>query len=270
LATMSGTVDSVIVGGFDNHTVWMTDAAVPFQVYVDSRTGVASADWSGLIGTSVRVVGVIGNDDRNTPAARLELRGPADYFPSTTTITDIASARGMVGNTVTIEGVVTWDVDFDTRVYFFQDASGGITVFDTNVEPAVQVGDRIRVTGDVSTFRSEVQLNPVTAVTVLGQEAVPFPRGVTAAEINAGMFQGELVTIAGTVDSLQNPSFDNQLVFLTDGNGVTFTVYGDGRTGQGLGDWTIGASVRVTGVLGTDDRNTPAARVEIRSPADVR
>lgn len=271
LVTLSGTVDSVLVLSFDNHTVWLHDGSnVDFHAYVDSRTGVGSADWAGMTGQAVQLVGVIGNDDRDTPAARVELRGSGDFYPTTTMITDIASARGQVGDTVTVEGVVTWDVDFDSRVWFFQDDAGGLTVFYSAGDTAITQGDRVRVTGEVSTFRSEVQVSPVLSVQRIGTEAVPFPRGVTAAEINAGMYQGELVTIAGTVDSLQTFSFDNHLVFLTDGNGATFTVYGDSRTGQGSSDWTVGALVQVTGVLGNDDRDTPQQRVEIRSPADVR
>jgi DNA/RNA endonuclease YhcR with UshA esterase domain len=176
----------------------------------------------------------------------------------------------MIGATLTVEGVVTWDVDFDDRIWFFQDATGGFTVFFSAGDATIVQGDRVRVTGDISEFRSEVQVSPVTTVERVGTEAVPFPRGVTAAEVNAGNFQGELVTIAGTVDSLQVQSFDNHLVFLTDGNGDVFTAYGDSRTGQGSADWTIAATVQVTGVLGNDDRNTPQQRVEIRSPADVR
>ncbi len=44
----------------------------------------------------------------------------------------------------------------------------------------------------------------------------------------------------------------------------------DSRNGVASADWTVGAAVTLTGVLGTDDRNTPAARLEIRDSQDIQ
>jgi uncharacterized protein YdeI (BOF family) len=269
LATIEGTVDSVLVlNSFDTHLTWLTDGAgTEFTAYADNRTGIASTDWA--VGTTMVVRGVLGTDDRNSPAARIEPRDPNDMIagPAPSTILDARAQAA--GTSVTVEGVVTWQQQWDARVYYFQDATGGVSTFDS-AEPALQRGDRIRITGDVGAFRSEVQLSPVTALTVLGQEAVPAPRAVTGAEINAGQYQGELVTASGTVDSLQVFSFDNHLVWLTDGESTVFTAYIDSRNGVASADWTTGVSVTLTGILAIDDRNTPAARLEPRDPSDIQ
>ena len=105
---------------------------------------------------------------------------------------------------------------------------------------------------------------------MIGQEALPAPRSVTGAEINAGQFQGELASIGGTVDSVQVFSFDNHMVFLTDGNGDTFTAYVDSRNGIASTDWTVGQMMTLIGVLATDDRDTLAERLELRDPSDIQ
>ncbi len=266
LVTIAGTVDSIQVLRFDNHNVFFTDGlGVTFSVFVDSRIGLGSADWT--VGEMFQMTGVLTTDDRDALPRRIEMRSPSDRAMGVV-ITTIAAARGMMG-TVTVEGVVTFtapDRDLNTRFYYFQDATGGITTFDGS-RPALQRGDRVRVQGDVGAFRGEIQIS-VASVEVVGQEAVPTPRAVTAAEINAGEHQGELVTIAGAVDSLQVFNFDNHNVFFTDGAGETFAAYVDSRIGLGSADWMVGEMVQVVGVLTTDDRDALPTRIELRDPLD--
>ncbi len=126
--------------------------------------------------------------------------------------------------------------------------------------------------GSVGAFRGEVQMSP-TAVRIVESGFAPPPRTVTAAEINAGLFQGELVTVSATVDSLTADGFDNQTVFLGDGAGETFLVFGDSRSGVASTSWTVGAETIVSGVLGTDDRisNFPLPhRIEVRDLSDLQ
>jgi len=109
----------------------------------------------------------------------------------------------------------------------------------------------------------------VTAVTVLGQEAVPAAREVTGAEINAGSFQGELVTITAMVDSVLVLSFDNQRVFFTDDDGTVFNAYVDSRNGVASTTWTEGIAATVRGVLATDDRQGLPYQLEPRDDTDI-
>lgn len=270
LIVIDGTVDSLQVFSFDNHNVWLSDAAGDDAfVFVDSRVGVGSADWT--VGALYAVTGVLSTDNRNAAFPyRVELRGPADMVLGGSSV-DIADARTMSGDDVTVEGVVTWQQQWDSRVYYFQDATGGITTFDFGNIPLAR-GDVIRVRGTVGAFRGEIQLSPVSSRAIVSPGTSPAARAVTAPEIMGGLFQGELVTITGTVDSMTVDGFDNASVYLSDGNGDDFLVFTDSRTGVASTVWTVGNSYTVSGVLTTDDRfvpAVPAARLETRDAADI-
>ena len=266
LVSVDGVVQSVEVLSFGNQLVTLEDGeGTVFTVFADSRTGVEADSWSE--GETFGVTGVVGTDSRNDPASRVEVRSPEDVQRGGSSV-DIATARENVGATVVVEGIVTWAPGYDDRVIFFQDETGGISVFDFDL-PELSEGDLIRMRGTVGAFRGEVQIGDVESVEVLRQVPVPSPRGLTAAQLNAGVGQGELVTITGTVTQVDVLSFDNQSVTLTDGAGTAFTVFGDSRTGVEPGDWTVGSTVRVTGVVGNDDRNDPAARIEVRGDGDL-
>jgi DNA/RNA endonuclease YhcR with UshA esterase domain len=269
LIIIDAIVDSLQVFSFDNHNAWLSDAAgSDFFVFVDSRIGVGSADWT--VGELYAVTGVLSTDTRNAFPYRVELRHPTDLVLGGSSV-DIADARGMSGAQVTVEGVVTWQQQWDSRVYYFQDGTGGITTFDAGNIPLAR-GDRIRVRGTVGAFRGEFQLSPVSSRAVVSSGAVPAARAVTAPEILADMFQGELVSITGTVDSITVDGFDNASVYLSDANGDDFLVFNDARNGVASTAWTVGNTYAVAGVLTTDNRfipNIPAARLEPRDAADI-
>jgi len=279
LVTIDGTVEQVDVLSFGNQMVLLRDEnGDTFNVYVDSRTGVEEEAWQ--VGELYGVTGPLGTDGdvggtdlEDGNPNRVEVRSLDDVQQGGATVA-IADARNAAGATVAIEGVITWAPGFDDRVLFIQDATGGITTFDFDLSDfapmgGFQRGQLIRAVAEVGAFRGEAQLGDFSSLEVLGTVPVPVPEGVTGATINAGDDQGELVTITATVDAVANPSFDNQVVTMTDAAGTTFTVYSDGRTGLQIPDWTVGDRYRVTGVLGLDDRNTPAAQLEPRGPADL-
>ncbi|MBT8403676.1 MAG: hypothetical protein KJP18_07465 [Gemmatimonadetes bacterium] len=269
LVTVTGELVSVNVLSFDNQDVTIRDAAgTEFSVYVDSRTGLGSGAWPAP-GATVRVTGVIGNDDRNDPAARVEARGTEDLVVATAGQISVAEARSMDGMTVTIEAVVTWQTSWDSRVYFFQDGTGGMSAFQ-NGAPNLNRGDRVRITGTVGSFRSEVQMSP-DVVTVIGGGPPLAPRVVPAAAVNAGLYQGELVQVSGTLVNVETLSFDNQEVTVRDAAGGMATIYVDSRNGVLPAAWPApGASVTVTGTLGTDDRLDQPYRIELRDAADLQ
>jgi hypothetical protein len=269
LVTVTGELVSVNVLSFDNQDVTIRDAAgTEFSVYVDSRTGFGSGTWPAP-GATVRVTGVLGTDDRNDPAARVEIRDTDDLVTSTAGQISVAEARAMDGETVTIEAVVTWQTGWDTRVYFFQDGTGGMSAFQ-NGAPALARGDRVRITGTVGGFRGETQMSP-DVITVIGSGPPAAARVVTAAAINAGLFQGQLVQVAGTLVSVETLSFDNQEVVVRDASGGLAVIYVDSRNGVMPGDWPdAGTAVTISGVLGTDDRQDNPYRIELRDAADLQ
>ena len=268
LVTITGILQTVEEVSFGSQNVTIRDGAgTDFSVFVDNRTGVSTGDWPA-VGSTVRVTGVLGTDDRNDPGPRIELRDTNDLVVGTAGQLSIAEARAMDGATVIVEGVVTWQTEWDGRIYFFQDATAGISTFHSGA-PDLNEGDRIRVTGEVSSFRGETQIGSITDLTVLGNEAVPTPRMVTGDQINSGLFQGELVSASGTLLTVTELGFGTQSVTVQDAGGTSFVVYVDNRTGMSAADWpALGSMVRVMGVLATDNRNEPA-RLETRRPGDV-
>ena len=186
----------------------------------------------------------------------------------------MAEARAMPEGLVTLEGTVTWQTQWDDRNYFLQDATGGISTFHSEGAIPLEEGDRIKISGLIGHFRGEVQMSTVTRIAVLGQGAVPAPRTVTAAQINAVQFQGELVQLQGVVQGVAVLAYGNQKVTLRDTAGTDFPVYVDSRTGMTAGDWpAVGTTVLVVGVLGMDNRSDvpegTGPRVEVRRKGDV-
>ena len=269
LVEIDGTVDSLTADGFDNARVFLTDGAGDtFVGESDSRTGVASTDW--VVGQLYTVIGVLGSDDRDALQYRLEVRGIGDLILGGSAIT-LAAARGLDGQVVTVVGVLNWQAEWQTGRLegFMQDATAGIALFDFGVDPTGLLrGDTIRVRGTVGAFRSEVQISNIDVFTVIAAGPPPTPRAVTGAEINAGQFQGELISITGTLTDVAVFSFDNHMLTFDDAAATSFTAYVDSRNGIASATWTVGQSYSIEGILALDDRNTPAARVELRDTAD--
>jgi hypothetical protein len=271
LVTITATVDAVDNPSFDNQRVTMTDGAgTTFSVYSDGRTGLAIADWT--VGQRYRVTGVLGFDDRNTPGAQLEPRGPADLVAAPGMGVSIAEARVLAGETVTVTGVVSrrigWSGGDDSM--FIQDESGGITIFEFSGVPAVSPGDVVEVTGEIGAFNGEVQLG-VDAVTVASTGGpAPTPIAATGDQLNGGLFQGQLVTYAGTVTTaVAFNSFGTASLGVTDSFGTTVTVFVDNRTGLDIDDFSVGQELVIVGVPGFFSGNDPGAQVEVIIDTDV-
>jgi len=171
---------------------------------------------------------------------------------------------------VAVEGrVVAGLGTFNARSIYIEDATGGIQVFGVDtatIKPAL--GDSVRVVGKVIAFNQELEIIQPT-VTRLGTGAVPAPRPVTGAEINAFQRQGELVKASGvTVVSVGTPSGSGAYnVTVRDAAGTSFIVR---IANNGIGvpntTWTVGNTYDVSGIL---IRFNATAELEPRSAADV-
>ncbi len=123
----------------------------------------------------------------------------ATIFTNTTAVTPIATARGLSLSTVaTIEGRVTVSDQFGGKLFYIQDATGGIAVFDNNVAYGSQVnlGDLVRLTGPVELFRGKREINGVQSFTrvLVGTTAnLPAPVVTTINQLSAN--EGRLVSI---------------------------------------------------------------------------
>jgi len=165
----------------------------------------------------------------------------------------IADARTLSSGTpVTVEGVVTAAQNtWNPREVMVQDATGGILVFvRSGQSPALELGDRVRVSGTIGFFSGNIQITGNPTVEFLGAEAPPAPRRITGEEMLARTFEGQLVTLPRvTVDSIDVQNFDNHDVFVTAEDGSSLLIRGDSRSGIGSADWTVGVTYQVTGAL---------------------
>ncbi len=180
----------------------------------------------------------------------------------------IGGARQVFDRRVTIEGTVTWQAPWNAGIYFVQDATAGLRVFQEYDAIPLEPGDNVRVTGLTIGYQGGLELAQVPFLTVLAHGAPPDPRPVTGAEINDGAFEGQLAIVEGAIETVTVLAYGNQQVTLRDDAGARFTVFADARVGMTAGAWpTPGSRVRVTGLLQPTDTTGP--RLEIRRPEDV-
>lgn len=185
-------------------------------------------------------------------------------------VVPIAEARARpLDASVTVEGVVTVaQGTFRTDNAYVQDASGGIQVFGLATDLGLELGDSIRVSGNLGQFNNEEQIvDPV--VTVLGTGTVPAPRTVSGAEMAGGGFEGELARISGVVVQSvggQSSDFSSFNVVGEAPDGTTVTIRVEGRTNVENTAFVVGEEYDVAGVLSVF-RDTP--QIKPRGLADV-
>lgn len=237
-----------ISGGF-NALVTVQDAGgVQHTLFIDGDTGIDYAT-TFVVGSRYNITGVVGVNSGNP---QLKPRSDADIAPAT--ILTVAAAEGMAdGSQVAVVGVVTVPQGtFRTDNFYVQDATGGILVFGVDAALGVQLGDSVRVVGEMDTFFGEQEIvNPT--VVVLGTGTVPAPQAVTGAEVLAYQpFDGELVRADGvTVTSVGTPSSSSgsYTVVVQAQDGTTFEIRVEGNTGIDVSTWTVGNQYNVTGVV---------------------
>jgi DNA/RNA endonuclease YhcR with UshA esterase domain len=240
------TVVSVQVFGFDAHNVTVEDEdGTTFIVRMDSPNEIPSEFWE--VGDTHVITGVLA---RFRADGQIKPRG----FQDVTGRMDIADARAAQdGEAVFVEGVVLADqgvYDFQDRDTYIQDATGGVRLWQLDSGLGLDEGDSVRVSGTMSTFRNERQLD-VASISELGAGTVPGPRPVTGAEINGFEYDGQLaVTGAVTVVSIQVFGFDAHSVTVEDDEGTAFVIRVESPNEIPSDYWVEGDSYRITGVLG--------------------
>ncbi len=114
----------------------------------------------------------------------------------------ISTARGLAGQSVTIQGRVTSTIYVGSRIFYVQDATGGIAVFSPSSGPdystQVQLGDLVTLTGPVVIFSGMTELGSVSSFSInaAAGRSVPEPPLVTLDQL--ANFQGQLVRVENT------------------------------------------------------------------------
>lgn len=171
---------------------------------------------------------------------------------------DIAKARELVGGTVTVEGIATMYTDgffagSDGTKFYIEDESGGVQIYIDGARDIVNVnvGDRVRVTGEVEVYRNALEVVPVEASQIEIVEtnsAEPIPTTISATQNETDdTILGRLTIIEGVATTITEQTFD-WLIELTDEAGNTTAVLIEKQTGVTGELLEVGESYRVTGI----------------------
>lgn len=235
------------------------------------ETGVAATvPWnSWTAGNTYTLTGALGSF---FGTAQLKPRDVSDVASPIT----IADAKTMPGSVVTIEGVVTVEPGtFRTQGdnLYMQDATSGIQVFNVPSGLGIVLGDSIQVTGVMSDFGGEQQVVRFSAssppvIVVLGTGTLPAPRVVTAAEIVARTFEGELVTISNALLPAVPTDSVGAYNMTFDVGGTAFNARIETGVAPSVpwNSWTAGNTYTLTGVLGSF---FGSAQIKPRGAGDV-
>lgn len=169
----------------------------------------------------------------------------------------IADARMQIGETVTVQGVVSVDqqaLQADRLNVYIQDAQAGIQLFSFSPKrfPDLKAGDRIEATGEVGVHSGVTQLT-VSDITVLAENQPLEPRFVTIEDLSdadlAESLQGQLVTFEGFIQTVPSYYFGGANVSLVDDAFNTLLMRTWESTGIILEDIEPGHWFEVTGIL---------------------
>jgi phosphatidylserine/phosphatidylglycerophosphate/cardiolipin synthase-like enzyme/DNA/RNA endonuclease YhcR with UshA esterase domain len=126
------------------------------------------------------------------------------------TMLTITQARAAAdGTSVTVHGLVNvapGAFDGQNKRFYIQDAVSGLAIyFNDGGLPALVEGDQVTVSGTMTTFKSERELQPaaLTAVIKAGHNDSPLPLAIKTGELGDKQ-QGRLISFSGKVVDLKN------------------------------------------------------------------
>ncbi len=205
------------------------------STYAGSQTLTQSGGVVASTAISVRLTGsgsgTVSGDVANASAGattqNVAVSGTVDAANAPT---PIGTARGQVGMTVTIQGRVTASSQFGGKLFYIQDATGGIAIYDptTSYGNQVQLGDLVQITGPVALFQGKKEINGVTAFSKVDNTNQPVvPQTITITQLTAGTFEGQLVainnaTIGGSGGTFQGGSAGTYPLTTSDGSAELF------------------------------------------------
>ena len=113
----------------------------------------------------------------------------------------------LLGQSVTLRGVVTMSEELGIPLVYFQDPTGGMVAYDAAFWNGTNAGDSVQVTGVVTQYNGLTELQPVTSFSVLATNRPFQPQLVTTTNIrvNGENYEGELIRI-NTITRVRNIS----------------------------------------------------------------
>ena len=247
-------IDSSYTGG---------DPSGLMNIRIDKDSNVPG---SPIPADSVNIAGIV-NDYYGT--YRLMPRSIADIdvrdSVSGQTWTDMSVARyASVGTSVKVRGVVTFLSGTTHKTVYFQDYSGGLSVYDAKSDTLL-IGDSVEVVGTMTSYQGLQELAPADSVTLLAR-GLPQPTPLPMLPGNAGEFYESRLVILHAVEFTTSGVFAVGTYTVTDGN-TSVTAY------VAAGSQLIGQSIPVgamdlIGVLGQHTTSSGGYQILPRTTAD--
>ncbi len=170
----------------------------------------------------------------------------------------VATARELLDSTVSIEGIATmytggFFAGSGTKFYL-QDESGGIQVYAPNGGGVldVQIGDRVRVTGDIELYRDSIELVPgdfnvdVEVLEEAADDVEPVPITPLDNE-NSDEVLGRLNRIEGTATRIEEFTYSFEIDLMDDDGNETL-VYIDKDSRVTAEPLEVGEQYRISGI----------------------
>lgn len=131
----------------------------------------------------------------------------------------------LLGQTVTVRGVVTMSQELGTPLVYFQDPTGGMVGYDNTFWLNTNSGDSVQVTGVVTQYNGLTELTPVSNSQILGINIPYTARVVTcgAVRLNGELYEGQLIRING-VTAVRTTSGANATFWNTSGSGTNYRI----------------------------------------------
>ena len=110
----------------------------------------------------------------------------------------------LVGQTVTVTGIVTTHQELGPPLVYLQSGTAGVAAYDATFGAAVTRGDSVVVTGVVTNYGGLIELQPVSSFTVVSQNKTVTPVVVTPSDVrnNGELYESRLIKINGIIKKL--------------------------------------------------------------------
>ncbi len=187
-----------------------------------------------------------------------------DYGPFATVLVEggaipVGTARALVGEVVTIEGIATmytggFYAGTTGTKFYLEDETGGVQVYCPGAKGiiSVRIGDQVRVTGKIEVYRDSVEIVPVAVpddVEVLASEVALLEPTVVSvhAATHDEAIPGRLIEVEGTIARLEEFSYSYEADILDDA-GNTILAYIDKESNFSPEFIDAGDRYRVVGI----------------------
>lgn len=154
--------------------------------------------------------------------------------PAATVVGSVAEARAAVSDLIQLEAIVTTGTGFwGGKAFYAQDETAGIYVYTNNAD--VAPGDLVRLTGSVSEYGGELQLQPNMIEVVSSNNALPAIQSINPSGVNEDT-QGESIELKNVeITDLKAVNDYGTFEFTAkDADNNTVTVRNDNRNGLSL------------------------------------